>query len=85
MHCPNYPNCQLINTKGFVESETPRERYIREYCSDPGEMWKNCTRFRTHSALDFCPDFVLPDSRLSMDEIMDRFDDEAYTPNDKNP
>jgi|WetSurMetagenome_2_1015567.scaffolds.fasta_scaffold142682_2 hypothetical protein len=74
MKCPNYHSCQLINIEGFLKSQSRREQYMEEYCSGKLENWKNCTRFRTHGALHFCPDFVFPDTGLTLDEIMDRFD-----------
>jgi hypothetical protein len=76
MHCPNYPTCQLIHVPGFVEPETIREVYIRDYCMNRLENWQNCIRFQTHNLLHFCPDFVLPDTHLSVDEIIQRFDNE---------
>ena len=80
MHCPNYSTCQLIHVSGFVESETLRDTYISNFCINIPENWKNCKRFQTNSILHFCPDFVLPDIPLSVDEIMDRFDNEISLP-----
>jgi hypothetical protein len=77
MHCPNYPTCQLIHIPGFVESETLRESYEKDFCNHGRENWKNCKRLQTHRILHFCPDFVFPDSCLSLDEIIDRFDNET--------
>jgi len=81
MHCPNYPTCQLIHVAGFVEPETLRDSYIRDFCSDSIENWHNCKRFQTHRILHFCPDFVFPDTSLSVDEIMERFDNDISQPN----
>jgi hypothetical protein len=74
MHCPNYPTCQLIQIPGFIESVTIREAYITTYCNANPEYWSNCKRYQTHHFLGFCPDFIFPDSSLSLDEIIDRFD-----------
>jgi len=37
-------------------------------------VWLTCTRYITKSQLNFCPDFVLPDTDATPDEIIARFD-----------
>ncbi len=85
MHCPNYPTCQLVHIQGFVESDDLREDYILKYCTDIHGFWASCKRFNTHRMLHFCPDFVFPDTPLTVDEIMDRFDDEINQGTNKEP
>lgn len=80
MDCPNYSTCQLIHIRGFVESETIRRQYIDNFCTSAEENWNQCIRFQTSRSLHFCPDFVLPDTNLSLDEIMERFDNEIIQP-----
>jgi len=84
MHCPNYATCQLIHIPGFVEPENLRETFVQEYCTDSADNWINCKRFKTNNILHFCPDFVLPDTPLSIDEIMDRFDNDISQTNNTN-
>lgn len=84
MHCPNYPTCQLIHVQGFVEPEILREAYLNDFCNDESGHWKTCKRFQTNNILHFCPDFVFPDTLLSIDEIMDRFDDDISQRNNTN-
>jgi hypothetical protein len=81
MDCPNYLTCQLIHVTGFVEPGTRLEQYTVEFCNGKQEQWKNCKRFLVNTNLHFCPDFVLPDTSLSVDEIIDRFDHEISQPN----
>jgi hypothetical protein len=72
-HCPNYATCQLIN--GVVEvSDNQKKSYTNNFCFNPKERWNECKRMVTKRTLGFCPDFVLPDSTLTVDEIMDKFD-----------
>lgn len=33
-------------------------------------------RYRAKEEIYFCPDFVMPDSKMTMDEIIDKFDEE---------
>jgi 5-methylcytosine-specific restriction endonuclease McrA len=77
MNCPNNPNCQLITIDGFVDSEAKRRHYIETYCSPENHIWEKCKRYLIHSRLHFCPDFVMPDTYLSIDKIIDRFDNEV--------
>ena len=81
MNCPNYTNCQLIRIPGFLGPDNSPEQYINDYCTSPGEEWNHCKRYNTWQQLKFCPDFVLPDTVLSLDEIIDRFDEELTTTN----
>jgi len=76
MHCPNYKNCQLVHLSGFVDSESHRETYIQNYCTGKDARWSDCKRFQIHGILHFCPDFVFPDTRLSLEEIMEKFDND---------
>lgn len=72
--CPNYDICQLVHTTSVV-SDLPKKRfYVDAYCLDSTGVWKSCKRFIARNALNFCPEFVLPDSPLSPSEIIDRFD-----------
>jgi hypothetical protein len=72
--CPNYNTCKLVNTDGFLESEEVRGNYIRKYCEGNSQPWEKCNRFMTHETLHFCPDFVFPDSEMTVNEVMDQFD-----------
>ncbi len=76
MICPNYQICKLVTTKGFSGDEQRRQEYMDEYCIRGKEKWSACKRYITKKALNFCPDFVLPDTTLSPDEIIDKFDEQ---------
>lgn len=76
--CPNFRNCRLIYTPDVVSSMEEREFYINNYCL-PGETaWLECKRYQIKAEMDFCPDFVLPDSVLTTEEIMERFDNDIF-------
>lgn len=74
--CPNHKGCQVINIEGFVESAGVRDFYISDFCEASQDKWSECKRFQTKRALAFCPDFVLPDSNLTLDEIIDKIETE---------
>ncbi len=80
--CPNYSDCKLVQTNlVIIDNAILKEAYEKKYCNDPEEVWESCKRYLTKLQLNFCPDFVLPDTTLTIDEIMDKFDEEAFSDN----
>ena len=75
-YCPNYNICKLVNEIGFTGDESQRDKYISEYCKANNTKWDSCKRLIVKYTLNFCPDFVLPDTPLSTGEIIDKFDGE---------
>ena len=75
-YCPNFEGCQLLNTNQVIDDQKQKDIYREEYCINPELTWKNCKRYQTRVALNFCPDFVLPDTKLSPAEIMNKYDEE---------
>ena len=73
--CPNYINCQLINKEGVLQDKNRQRQYIRGFCQGEDEPWGRCKRYLTKQELNFCPDFVLPDSPWSPDEVLDIFEE----------
>jgi hypothetical protein len=76
LHCPNKPNCQVFSIEGFVEPPEMKEFYAAVFCTAGEEAWKQCMRYKTRMELNLCPDFVMPDSLLTTEEIMDRLESE---------
>ena len=73
--CPNYINCQLINKEEVLQDKNLQRQYIRDFCLGEDEAWSQCKRYLSKQELNFCPDFVLPDSPWSPDEILDIFEE----------
>ena len=73
--CPNYINCQLINKEDVLQDKSQQRQYIRDFCLGGDEAWGRCKRYMTKQELNFCPDFVLPDSPWSPDDILDIFEE----------
>ena len=67
--CPNYKECALVNNKLALD-EHIYKYYIDNYCCCREGSWSDCTRFRAKEELNFCPDFVLPDTVMTADEII---------------
>ncbi len=78
--CPNIDICRLVNAEDYKLDSDSRANYLKLFCKTETENWENCNRFIVKEELNFCPDFVLPDSGLTADEVMDKFDeDETLT------
>ena len=75
-NCPNYTTCKLVTTEGVGVSNNQKVSYLNKYCTAGKAAWSVCKRYVTKPALGFCPDFVLPDTSMSLPEIIDRFDEE---------
>lgn len=82
--CPNYINCQLIKKEHLVQDQSIRRKYIRDFCLGESGNWENCQRYLTKKALNFCPDFVLPDSKWSVNEILDIFEQQELGESDED-
>jgi len=74
--CPNYNDCRLINKIDFSVNPDLKYTYLRNYCKSEKDGWTRCTRFLTKSELGLCPDFVMPDTAMSFDEILNEFEKE---------
>ncbi len=75
--CPNTNSCRMISTAEVVPNEKVKDEYMHTWCRNNQEKWSRCKRFITKAELGFCPDFVVPDTTLSIDEIVDKFEDES--------
>jgi hypothetical protein len=80
--CPNYGGCRLVQTDVVEPDIARQEEYISSYCTGE-ETWKKCKRYTIRKALWICPDFVLPDSELSEDEVVDRYEELEMKKNKK--
>jgi hypothetical protein len=60
--------CELF--KGDISlSEDVKIMYKYHYCLSDSQRWRECKRFTFDNINGFCPDFVMPNSLLSLDQI----------------
>jgi hypothetical protein len=71
--CTNYGGCRLVQTDDVEPDNARKEKYLTEYCENETN-WKNCVRYITRKSLWICPDFVLPDSKMTEDEIVAEYE-----------
>jgi hypothetical protein len=74
-YCPNYKTCQIILIDGFASNPPGKDFYERTYCIAGEEYWSFCKRYLTKHTLNLCPDFLMPDSSFSLDEILDKLEE----------
>ncbi len=69
--CSMIGKCNLFS--GELEiPEDSRIRYKCFFCLCEETRWSSCKRFMVIDKIGFCPDFVLPNSLLSSEQIMSR-------------
>lgn len=74
-YCPNITTCALVKKIDFLTDHVLRDHYIKTYCKSTSPNYEVCTRFTTKRTINFCPDFVLPDTRMTIDEIIDKYEE----------
>lgn len=74
--CTNYEVCRLVRASDYKIEEAKKQAYIESYCTAGVSKWTSCKRYITKSELNFCPDFVVPETTLSPKEIIDKFDED---------
>jgi len=79
--CPNMNTCAFVNKTGFTVSEKVRAKYLKDYCNASESRRNRCKRLIMKSTYHFCPDFVLPDTTLTPDEIITKFDEDNFNNN----
>ncbi len=78
-YCPNFTDCKLVQTDLVIkDDEKKKSAYIEAYCTDKEAVWKNCKRYQVRMQLQFCPNFVFPDTKLNLDEIMDKYEEGTF-------
>jgi hypothetical protein len=74
--CPKICNCRLFNGKSPV-CEDSKIMYKSHYCLGRDNLrWKSCKRFQLVEKVGHCPDYVMPNSLLSFEQIIKRISTE---------
>jgi len=73
--CPKTPKCPLFNN-GLLKRQQSAETYKKMYCNVPSNF-ANCKRYIIAEKAGKCPDYVLPNSSYTIDEILERMTKEG--------
>jgi len=68
--CPKTPTCVLFNDNLLKRKESA-ETYKLLFCRTD-EKYKQCKRYMISERVGKCPYFVMPNSSLSIDNIIER-------------
>ena len=70
--CPKYRNCRLFNGH-LLKRKQSEEAYKNLYCQNYTEKnWEQCKRYQVSERIGETPDWVMPNSGYSIDEIVQK-------------
>ncbi|HRY31978.1 MAG TPA: hypothetical protein P5531_03320 [Bacteroidales bacterium] len=73
--CTNLRTCPLVNKPLLPEEPERREVYLQTYCFPANNKYLECRRYIFKLKYGFCPDFLMPDSVMCEDEVLDRYEE----------
>ncbi len=76
--CPKTVKCPLFNDN-LLKREGSAEVYRNLYCKD-GTKYKECKRYQVSEKVGKCADFVMPNSTMTVDQIIQKMKDKALIP-----
>jgi hypothetical protein len=76
-YCPNIAGCRLVNDPTLHIEDNNRDFYIESYCRGNNPGYSECSRYKVKNQIFFCPDFIMPDSEMTLDEILERIEQES--------
>ncbi|MFO7370837.1 MAG: hypothetical protein R6X09_11260 [Bacteroidales bacterium] len=76
--CPKIVKCPLFNDKILKRAESA-EVYKKLFCRN-SEKFKECKRYQVSEKIGTCADFVMPNSTLTVDEIIQKMKEKALIP-----
>lgn len=69
--CPNYEKCPIYN--GILQGKTLTSKaYVQFFCE--AEAFTTCKRYLVKEATGICPPNILPNSVMSVQEIIEKYD-----------
>ncbi len=69
--CFKKETCSLFS-KNLLRRKQSEEVYKSLYCNTK-DNWKQCKRYLVSKKLGSCPDFVMPNSNYSVEEIIEKY------------
>lgn len=74
--CPKFIKCPLFSGK-ILENKASTDIYKNLYCLNGKEKYTTCKRYITSEKVGKCPGYVMPNSSLSIEEIIQRMKKEG--------
>lgn len=73
--CPKIPLCRLFNDNLLKRAESV-ESYKNGYCRNSAR-YKECKRYIISEKVGKCADFIMPNSMLTIEQIIERMKKEG--------
>ncbi len=77
--CPKVAKCPLFNGT-LLKISGADESYKNLYCRAGESKWSTCKRYLTSEKVGKCPDWVLPNSSLSIEQIVQKMKEKGELP-----
>lgn len=68
-NCPKVEKCPLF-TGHLLKRKGSEDSYKNLFCTAGQEKWSACMRYQTSEKVGKCPDWVLPNCSMTLDEII---------------
>ena len=75
LNCTQSENCPIYNNSLLKNKET-EEAYKNIYCRNGEDRFTTCKRYLVTEELGRCADFVMPNSFLSVNSIIEKIKEE---------
>lgn len=76
--CENYQTCPIYS--GVLQGlQFTSETYRKMYCDADSQGWSRCKRYQVKKRIGSCPEGILPNSNLSVEEIIAQHSGQAAT------
>lgn len=76
--CPKIEKCPLFNNK-ILKREESAEVYKNLYCRS-SEKFSECKRYQVSEKVGKCADFVMPNSTMTVDQIIQKMKEKSLIP-----
>ncbi|MFA6401191.1 MAG: hypothetical protein WCX31_06140 [Salinivirgaceae bacterium] len=73
--CPKAPKCPLFND-GLLQRQESADIYKKMFCKSD-TRFKECKRYLVSEKAGKCPPYVLPNSALTIDDVLTRMKKEG--------
>lgn len=70
IYCFKRETCKLFS-KNLLKRKQSEEVYKSLYCNTKSN-WKNCKRYLVSKEIGTCPDFVMPNSSYTVEDIISK-------------
>lgn len=71
--CIYYNTCPILTGKVTIDEKAIKD-YKDRFCNAGKKAWSKCVRFQVREIVGRCPPEVMPDSPMSPEEVIEKYD-----------